>query len=99
MNFLTRYRQKLVVEGEDKGLFARILRFFRRLWFVSIFGAAIFLAYGVWVALTNDLSGGASMALIVFPVGALVICVMGAVPYALAQLFLSPESLRAGPRA
>jgi hypothetical protein len=45
----------------------------------------------VWVALTSDLGGGAGMALIIFPFGAVLIFAVGAVPYGVAQLFLSAE--------
>lgn len=90
MSLLAKYRHHLAVEAAgEQGLFARILRYFRTFWFICLFGAVLFLAYGVWVAFTSDLSGGAGMALIAFPAGAFLICALGAVPYGLAQLVFS----------
>ena len=90
MGLLSKYRHHLFVEASgESGLFAKILRYFRTFWFICLFGAVLFLAYGVWIAFTSDLSGGAGMALIAFPVGALLICALGAAPYGVAQLFLS----------
>ncbi|MGQ2975801.1 MAG: hypothetical protein ACT6QT_08955 [Sphingopyxis sp.] len=94
MDLLTRYRHHLAVEASGRsGLFSKILRYFKRFWFACLFGAVLFLACGMWVALTSDLRGGAGMALIVFPVGAALICALGAVPYGVAQLFLSAKRL------
>ena len=94
MGFLAKYRYHLAVEAAgDRGLFARILRYFRAFWFICLIGAMLFLAYGVWVAFTSDLRGGAGMALIAFPAGAFLICALGAAPYGLAQLFLSARPL------
>jgi hypothetical protein len=58
---------------------------------VGFAGSIVFLAYGAWVALTSDLSGGAGMALLLFPFGAALIFAVGAVPYSIAQLFLSAK--------
>lgn len=92
MSLLERYRHHLAIEAAGgRGLFSRILGYFRKFWFACVFCAIIFLLFGVWVALTSDLSGGASMALIIFPFGALLICGLGALPYGLAQLFLSAK--------
>lgn len=92
MGLLTRYRHHLAVEASGRpGLFSKILLCFKRFWFACLFGAMLFLAYGVWVALTSDLSGGAGMALIIFPMGAALIGALGAVPYGIAQLFLSAK--------
>ena len=90
MGFLAKYRHELAVQAAgEQGLFARILRYFRAFWFICLFGALLFLAYGIWVAFTSDLRGGAGMALIAFPAGGFLICALGAAPYGLAQLFLS----------
>ena len=97
MGLLSKYRQHLADEAAGRSHRLRdILGYFRKFWLGCIFGGVAFMAYGVWVGLTRDLSGGAGMALIVFPVGALLLSVFGAVVYGLAQLFLSvkpaPES-------
>ena len=90
MSLLLRYRQQLVDEAAGRShRFADILRHFRRFWLFCVGLGVAFLAYGVWVGFTEDLSGGAGMALIIFPVGAVLIAVAGGAVYGFAQLFLS----------
>ena len=90
MSLLLRYRQQLADEAAGRShRFADILRRFRRFWLFCVSLGVAFLAYGVWVGFTADLSGGAGMALIIFPIGAILIAAAGGGVYGVAQLFLS----------
>lgn len=91
MGCLINYRRH--VSGERPiALLLLVLKIFQVFRLVCLFLAALFLAYGVWVALTVDMGLGGSMALIIFPVGAIVISMVGVFAYGLAQLLLAPVS-------
>ena len=95
MSFLASYRNQLVEEAAGRShRFADILKHFRRFWYATIALAVAFLMWGVWEATTLEPNSTASMALIVFPFGAMLLIVGGAVPYKLAQLFLSVDPHR-----
>ena len=92
MKLLASYRHQLAEEAAGRShRFADVLGYFRKFWYFTIALAVAFLAWGVWEAVTLPPNSTAGMALIVFPVGAVVLAVAGAVPYKLAQLFLSVE--------
>ena len=92
MRLLASYRHQLAEEAAGRShRFADILKYFRRVWYATIALAGAFLMWGMWVALSLEPNSTEGMALIIFPFGALLLIVGGAVPYKLAQLFLSVD--------
>ena len=90
MSWLAAYRRQLADEAAGRShRFGDILRYFRVFWYVTIGAAVALSGWGIWLAMTQDLSGGKSVVLIMFLVGAIAIVLAGAVPYNLAKLFLS----------
>ena len=95
MKWLNAYRHQLAEEAAGHShRFADILSYFRKFWYFTIALAVAFLGLGVWEALSLEPDKTAGMALIVFPFGALLLVIGGAVPYKLAQLFLSVQPSR-----
>lgn len=88
-SLLIRYRRHLS-GAEPSNALIRVLKIFRSIRLACFLGAGLFLAYGVWTVVTVDMGLGGSMALIIFPAGAIFIALLGALPYGLAQLLLSP---------
>ena len=90
MRLLTAYRHQLAEEAAGRSdRFKRILRALRRVWFGFCALAVAWLGWGAWYVIFGNLPDGGGMALIIFPMGALALVLVGAVPYSIGQLFLS----------